>query len=257
MCELFGICARREYRINDYLREFYSHSREHPHGWGLACMEGNEASIEKEPVQASKSLYLKRRLSVPIETKTAFAHIRLATIGNEEYRNCHPYTRKDITGRRWTFIHNGTIFDYPPLAKYVSTQVGDTDSERILMFIIDKLNHSEQIREREWSASERFHFLDCLVSNMAKDNKLNFLLFDGEIMYVHTNYAGSLHYLEKEEGVLFSTKPLGREQWEAVPFTTLLAYQDGRKIFTGTNHGNEYIDNEENMKYIFQIFSNL
>lgn len=257
MCELFGICARKEYQINDYLREFFSHSKAHPHGWGLACMDGNASCIEKEPVQASKSIYLKSRLSIPIETKAAFAHIRYATIGNVEYQNCHPYMRKDKSGRCWTFIHNGTIFDYPPLGKYIREQTGDTDSERILMYIVDKISHSEKIKDRAWSAEERFRLLDCLVSNMAKGNKLNFLLYDGEVMYVHTNYADSLYYLEREEGILFSTQPLGKERWEKVPFTTLLAYREGKRIFTGTNHGNEYIDNEENMKYMYQIFSNL
>lgn len=94
------------------------------------------------------------------------------------------------------------------------------------MYIVDRINHCEKQQEREWSLEERFRFLDCLVSNMAKENKLNFLLYDGEMMYVHTNYANSLYYLEKEEGVLFSTQPLGREQWNKVPFTTLLAYRE-------------------------------
>ncbi len=47
--------------MNDYLREFYSHSNKHPHGWGVACLEKQEAMIEKkEPLQAAKSHYLKR-----------------------------------------------------------------------------------------------------------------------------------------------------------------------------------------------------
>ena len=90
--------------MNDYLREFYSHSNKHPHGWGVACLEKQEAMIEKEPLQAAKSHYLKERLSVPIYAKTAVAHIRYATIGNVMYQNCHPYTRKDDCGRRWTLV---------------------------------------------------------------------------------------------------------------------------------------------------------
>lgn len=34
------------------------------------------------------------------------------------------YTKKDDSGRRWTVIHNGTIFDYPPLYKYMKLQKG-------------------------------------------------------------------------------------------------------------------------------------
>ena len=39
MCQLFGICSSEEYQINDYLKEFFSHSNAHPHGWGMAFME--------------------------------------------------------------------------------------------------------------------------------------------------------------------------------------------------------------------------
>ena len=45
---------------------------------------------------------------------------------------------------------------------------------------------------------ERFALLDEIVSDMAKGNKLNLLLYDGEYTYVHTNYKNSLFYVEKE-----------------------------------------------------------
>lgn len=257
MCELFGISSSQKVCVNSYLKEFFSHSDKHPHGWGLACMEGKEASIEKEPVQASKSSYLKWRLSAPIEEKVLFAHIRFATIGNTEYPNCHPFTLKDSQGRRWTLIHNGTIFEYPPLEPFVKIQSGDTDSERILMYLVEKVNKEERHRGTPLNAEERFTLLDGIVTSMSEENKLNFLLFDGELLYVHTNYANSLYFLEKDNQTIFSTQPLGREEWQPVPFTTLLAYRNGERVMTGTNHHKEHFDNEENLKYIYQIFSNL
>lgn len=257
MCELFGISSQEHVQINDYLQEFFSHSDKHPHGWGLACMDGNEISLEKEPVQASKSRYLKERLSVAIQVNTAFAHIRYATIGNVEYRNCHPYTLKDNSGRRWTLVHNGTIFDYPPLNRYISVQNSDTDSERILLHIVDQMNEAETYGQHNLSVEERFRILDSLIVKMSVGNKLNLLLYDGEILYVHTNFADSLYKLERQNQVLFSTVPLSREAWQPVTFTTLLAYRQGKEILQGTNHGNEYVENEENLKFLYQIFSNL
>lgn len=256
MCELFGYSSKKCGIINDYLKEFYSHSNKHPHGWGLAGLEGNEAVIEKEPIQATKSNYLKERLSQPFIAKNVFAHIRYATIGNIEYKNCHPYSKKDHNGRRWTVIHNGTIFDYPPLYKYVKLQEGDTDSERILLYIVDKINQAEMGNER-LSGRERFHMIDCIISNMSKGNKLNIILYDGEYMYVHTNYKDSLYFLKKEDEIFFSTQPLSMEEWKPLPFTRLLAYKDGELLYEGTNHKNEYFDSEENMKLIYQIFSEL
>lgn len=45
MCELFGINAEENCQINEYLKEFFSHSSVHPHGWGLACMEQDRKSV--------------------------------------------------------------------------------------------------------------------------------------------------------------------------------------------------------------------
>ncbi|MBQ9610835.1 MAG: class II glutamine amidotransferase [Lachnospiraceae bacterium] len=257
MCEILGVSSKENIFLNEYLKEFYSHSDAHPHGWGLGILHGNDAAIEKEPVKADKSTYLKERLKQRISEKTLFAHIRYATIGHVEYKNCHPYSMVDNNGRRWTLIHNGTIFEAKPLEKYVYVQDGDTDSERILLYIIDVINEEEGRANRRLSAKERFNIIDKIIVDISKDNKLNLMLYDNELMYVHTNFAGSLHYLKKDGSVIVATSPVSDEEWEKVPFTQLLAYKDGELLYVGTNHGNEYIENEENVKMLYQIFAEL
>ena len=136
-------------------------------------------------------------------------------------------------------------------------QSGDTDSERILLYLVEEINQAHMLRRKTLSGEERFRLLDDILVSMSKGNKLNLLIYDGEYMYVHTNYADSLFYKEIDGGLVFATVPLDKEVWKPVPFTTLLAYRDGQLVFTGTNHGNVYVDSEENMKYLYQIFSNL
>lgn len=256
MCELFGSCSDYPLELNEYLKDFYSHSPQHPNGWGLALLDGNEARIEKEPLQADKSLCLRERLSVPVQGRMVLAHIRYATIGNVEYCNCHPFTGKDCSGRRWTLIHNGTIFEYEPLSGMAARQLGDTDSERILFYLLEQMNR--EIRSKGIpNAARRFQLLNEMICQMASGNKLNLIFSDGEYEYVHTNYANSLYQMLGKGQAVFSTQPLGGNGWEPVPMTTLLAYKDGRLVFTGTNHGEIYIDSEENMKYIYQIFAEL
>ncbi len=257
MCEIFAMTSRKKRDVNEYLKEFFSHSTQHPHGWGLANLYKNEVEIEKEPIQATKSHYLKNRLSVPYKGRNILAHIRYATIGNVEYQNCHPYTLKDRTGRRWTMIHNGTIFQYDPLNEYVKLQHGDTDSERILLYIRDRINQESRKKGQPLDAEERFFVLDQIISEMSKENKLNLLLFDGELLYVHTNYQSSLYQLAQEGRIYFSTTPLSGEHWQPVPMTTLLAFQEGEMVFRGTDHGNEYFSREDDLKFLYHIFSNL
>ena len=95
MCELFGVTANRKIKINDLLSRFFEHSVEHRNGWGLAFLDHNSVSIEKEPIRASDSLYLKNRLTGRIETSRCMAHIRKATMGDVSFSNTHPFSKRD------------------------------------------------------------------------------------------------------------------------------------------------------------------
>ena len=254
---LLGISSRDEFLANEYLRAFFSNSPQHPHGWGLANINRTDAVIEKESVEASKSHYLQERLSAPIEARVLLAHIRYATIGNVEYKNCHPYSGRDSLGRRWTQIHNGTIFDYPALSKYAASQKGDTDSERVFLYLLHLINTAQDKKGAKLTFDERFALLDRAVTDMSKGNKLNLIISDGRNLYVHTNCKDTLYLLEKKNAVLFSTAPLSDEDWKPAAFTTLLAFRDGKCVKSGTNHHNEYIENPEQMKFLYQIFSDL
>ena len=137
MCEMLAISANRKLKINSFLREFYLRSDAHPNGWGLALFDGHNMSVEREPVKAKNSLYLKNRLSANIIAYGAMAHIRKATIGHVEYENTHPFVEKDESGRTWVLMHNGTIFESSVLDAYQYKQAGSTDSERILLYLVD------------------------------------------------------------------------------------------------------------------------
>ena len=163
MCEMLGISAKRRIRANDILREFYSHADRHPHGWGLATFnDAGAPDIEKEAVKATESEYLKKRLAEPIEESVLLAHIRLATVGHLEYRNSHPFAAADNCGRIWTLEHNGTIFNGAELNRYMGLQFGSTDSERILLHLVDIVNERQIRHGRALDWKERFAALDDL-----------------------------------------------------------------------------------------------
>lgn len=257
MCELFGVSSGGKVAVRGYLEEFFSHSVRHPNGWGIALFYGNSVSLEKEPVQASKSRYLRERLRSLPEQADMIAHIRFATRGADEYENSHPFVRRDNFNNVWTFAHNGTIFNYPPVDKYFGEQEGQTDSERVLYYVIDQINERQSRLNRPLDFEERFRLLDGIVCDMSAGNKLNLLLYDGGTLYVHCNYANTLYCLQKEGAAFFSTVPLSKEDWQPVPFTTLLAYREGKRVMTGTNHGNQYLDNENDAKMLFIDYSSL
>ena len=257
MCEIYGFSGNRSRELNNDLREFYSHADRHPNGWGLALFDEQKTELLKEEKRADKSTLLKEKLNAPVKAKTALAHIRLATIGNVEQENCHPFTATDNSGRTWTLIHNGTVFENDKLNKYIFLQKGETDSERILLYIIDRINEAGALLRRSLTAAERFGIIDEIVRDSSPKNKLNLLIYDGELLYAHTNFRDSLYYRKDESGVTFSTRPLSEGDWESVPFTTLLGYQSGELLYTGTNHGNEYFFDPSTYHPLYLAYSGL
>ena len=259
MCELFGFSGPARRRLNRPLEEFFSHSPQHPNGWGLALLDGSLPEIDKEPLAADRSAYLRARLREPVLSSFLLAHIRYATIGSIERRNCHPFTGLDAEGRRWTLIHNGTVFDSPELEDLARVQEGETDSERILLQILRLMDRERAKAGRPLSEGERFRVLDRFMVSLSGGNKINLLISDGDLLYVHTNQEGTLFYRSWEKGTLFSTSPLFPDlwDWKQVPMTRLLAYRKGSLAYVGADHGRVYVPDPDRIRLLYLSFSGL
>ena len=242
MCELLGISAGKPVDVRNYLKTFYSHSVRHPHGWGLMRASDGAYEIIKEQVCASGSRILSGVVEKTQPQTNMLAHIRLATVGSVKYDNCHPFSGFDASGRRWTFMHNGTIYSAgTKLSKYHEEQVGDTDSERIFLYLMDELNREIILNDAPLNTEQRCRLIDRLTASLSPRNKLNLMIFDGEILYVHKNMRDTLVFRETENGVILSTAPLDSGTWEDLPMTRLFAYKDGKRVYEGAPHGNEFI----------------
>lgn len=236
MCELLGFSSAHEADIREYLKEFFSHGIQHPHGWGIMRENQGKREIIKEAVSSAESQKISEIITETLPQKNTLAHIRLATVGSVKTENCHPYVQTDYMGRCWTLIHNGTIYSGKQLMKYLYTQTGDTDSERISLALLDEINEN-----KAFTAQERFDVIDNFVISLSKRNKLNLIIFDGELLYVHQNMRDTLYYKPENDSIIFSTKPLDNGDWKPYPMTQLCAFQSGKKVFEGTNHGNIFV----------------
>lgn len=175
MCELFGLSAEKKVNINRELKEFYSHAPDNPNGWGLYYNDGSTEFFKKENQRADRSPCLKEILSETINVGNVIAHIRYATIGYDEMENTHPFSGRDLSGRDWIFAHNGTIFEGDILTEYFHRQKGETDSERILLYMLDQLNALIRQKAGPLDEKERFtgnmHLLpDWLRTRMVKNS---------------------------------------------------------------------------------------
>ena len=257
MCELFGYSGKKEKEPNRDLREFFGHSADHPDGWGLALPEGPSPYMKKAPEPAFKSREVRDFLSEPRFARVCLAHIRKATIGYDEYCNTHPFLGADISGRTWILVHNGTIFEGNLLSPYMYRQKGWTDSERILLCLLSRINAGTRKAERPLEDKERFQILETLVRELSPSNKLNLLICDGELLYVHFNARGTLHVRKEEDAVTFSTEALAEGTWEDAPFCRLSAWKEGALLYEGEGHGHEYIPDEKSIRALFMAYAGL
>ena len=241
MCQLLGVSAAQPIELNPWLRTLFSHSTEHPHGWGLAVFRGGQVNIEKEPLTAWQSGYLESRLKRPVRAAAAIAHIRRASVGFMAYENCHPFSARDISGRTWTLAHNGTLFLPNGTERFRKLQEGDTDSERALLYLVSSINEAIELAQGQLSPLERFRTAERAVRELAPENPLTLLFYDGELLYAHSNQPGHLCTRREGDAVLFATVPMDEETWEPVEQRRLFAYCAGELIFRGEEHPYEYL----------------
>ena len=242
MCEILGITSKKPYPSNELLDSFFNHATACPDGWGLAVFRGEGVTMEKEPVSALDSAYLKNRLTRDVVANNLFAHIRKATLGRVEYANCHPFIWDDHSGRTWTMVHNGTVFRGSCLSPFLELQEGSTDSERLLLYLLSFVNEFEETNGRPPTEEERFRIVDDLVVRLSDGNKLNLMIFDGEIMYVHSNCPDSLYIREDGEKYVLATSPVRLDGWKKMRLNQLFSFRDGVKMREGTIHSNTFRD---------------
>jgi len=244
MCEILAVNAAQPIDAAPHLREFFPDSVWHPNGWGLAWREGSVVRLFKEPVRAIDSELLPRLLDGEIEASLLVAHIRNATRGAMTFENCHPFVLADVTGHTWVIAHNGTVLSDALVEPYRGDQQGDTDSERVALFLVDRINRTTARKGGSLDAIERFSVIDAAMVDLAPGNKLNLVVDDGELTYAHTNTDQPTLYELRSPGLtLLCTRPLGNGAWAPVPGCQLVAYRDGELALAGTSHGQSF-DNE-------------
>ena len=256
MCELFALDAKNPTPVNAYLKEFYAHSVNHPHGWGIAWREGDpfdedSVTLVREGRRAIDSDLLHGILGRPIAQRQLLGHIRYATGTDTAERNCHPFLETDVTGRQWTLVHNGIIFNEGMTYPYAGLTEGDTDSERMAAFLTDVLDQAF-LRGARPDFDSRFAVLTGAITQISNRNRVNVILQDGEYTYVHTNTSKpTLFFRSYEDGeggdvTVVSTTRLGgedeAEQWKPVPGNRLIAYREGRLVRASAPHGYKFCE---------------
>ncbi|MBO7719521.1 MAG: class II glutamine amidotransferase, partial [Methanosphaera sp.] len=127
-------------------------------------------------------------------------------------------------------------------------QVGNTDSERILHQIVDCVDNSQ--KDGILDDDRLCKLINDIICRLSKDNKLNLIVSNGQITFIHSNCRKSLYYLDKNDRIIVSTLALTDEDWIEVDLNTVYAIKDAKIIYKGPAHDNEYVITEDDVDFI-------
>jgi len=240
MCELLGMSARYPSALDTSLALFRPRGGEigpHADGWGLAFFDGRTARIYKEPIPASESQCLEFLQGYGLQSHTVIAHIRKANppgVGRA-YANTHPFER-EAGGRSWVFAHNGVL---PGIQAYTLGRyqpMGESDSEWAFCLLMDAIHDCLTQTGRLGDIEQTLQCLQPVIAEVNTLDEFNFLLGNGEHLFVHAH--SELHLLRREcriDGcdqrvILIATKPLSDEAWQYLLPNTLLVLKEGEIV---------------------------
>jgi glutamine amidotransferase len=231
MCEIYGFCGSRQVNLNKYTDEFWLHSRIHQDGFGYYLADKSDLYVNPKSAMA----YIDKLSHKSFTSKLALCHIRFKTHGPASSENCHPFIKYDSHGVEWSLIHNGYIDDNFTTAALGSLQNGETDSERILLSIVESVNSYYDhcyITNRADFLFYLYNAIQNSLSELSELGKTNLIFTDNHTdnMYVFMNSPNTLFYLKTDDGYHFSTTKLTDENWIPVEPFRLHIFNNGKSI---------------------------
>ncbi|MEO7150501.1 MAG: class II glutamine amidotransferase [Burkholderiaceae bacterium] len=256
MCQLFALSCNVSSAVTFSFTGFSARggrTGEHGDGFGLAFHDGADCRHFVDAGRASDSALAEFLRWHPIRARTVLAHIRKATQGAVQLANSHPFVR-EWQGRPWSFCHNGDLKNFHPRLTGSVMPVGGTDSERAFCWLLQELRRRFRGR-RTLSWLQLAPAIAELADRIAAHGNFNFLLCDGEALYVRASTR--LHWVERshpfatahlvdhdltldlgtangvdDKMVLVATEPLTRnEQWQPFEAGEMQVFVAGRPVW--------------------------
>jgi glutamine amidotransferase len=208
-------------------------------GWGVAYYEGRAARIFKDAAPAAESRMLALLAAHQVKSTAVIAHIRRAnpSMSGRKAANTHPFER-EWNGRSWVFAHNGKLsgLHESRLGGDCHFQpLGETDSELAFCIILDAIVRGIG-RKRDMSPTALARTLQPVVNELAMFGEFNFILGNGEHLYVHAHTH--LHWLHRTSSThrnarkmfMLASEPLTAEQWRPLAPGSTHIFQQGEQV---------------------------
>ncbi len=197
MCRLYGFRSSAHEPVHAPLvaerNSLRRQSIEHPDGWGIAAYtQGSlpELAHGLGPAHLDPEF---ERVSGLLQARAVMAHIRLASVGEVDQKNAHPFVHG-----RWTFCHNGTLHDFDSARAALEQEIaprfrkrlqGTTDSERCFGMFLTRLfskvkeDAHPPVETVAWALADTMNTVARIADQRGQPpSAMNFLVTDGELM---------------------------------------------------------------------------
>jgi predicted glutamine amidotransferase len=189
VCELFAISSRAPTGLSLSIRQLASRGApggKLADGWGLACYDGFDARVLREPEPAGDSAWLDTVINAGRpHSRIVIAHIRHATQGSIALANTQPFTR-ELGGRIHVFAHNGMLTDVERAIGASCRRfrlIGETDSEVAFCGLMERL--APLWADQAPSIEARLRTVTRYAAELRELGPANFLYSDGELLFAH------------------------------------------------------------------------
>jgi predicted glutamine amidotransferase len=262
MCRLFGTHSASPVALNrpftQAANSLQEQSKANADGWGMAHYPPGQPaprpSVKKGTTAAFQDSAFDEAAAV--STRTAIAHVRLATVGETNLNNNHPFTYG-----QWTFAHNGNVNEFHLYKDQVLARIapdlrerikGSTDSEHCFFLFLTELRAiapgAKVTAEEIARAIAKTSAFVCEISKNSGSKwgptMTNFLVTDGKSM-VACRRNRTLHFTDggapgsaepadfaPVEQFTVASEPIGTEatQWFEVPNHSVVAVDRDRSL---------------------------
>lgn len=189
MCELLGMSSRAPTGLSLSMRLLASRGApggKLADGWGVACYDGFDVRLFREPEPAGESAWLDRVIDAGRpHSRIVIAHIRHVTQGSISLANTQPFSR-ELGGRVHVFSHNGTLTGIEGTIGVSCRRfrpVGETDSEVAFCGLLERM--APLWADRTPSDRERLRIVEHYAAELRALGPANFLYSDGELLFAH------------------------------------------------------------------------
>ncbi|MEM2145372.1 MAG: class II glutamine amidotransferase [Candidatus Jordarchaeaceae archaeon] len=194
----------------------------------LQGIQSNSRQIRRRHKQTTRQ----RKVPQPhgkTKSKTIIAHVRAATGGQPDTCNSHPFKTRTLE-RDWIFAHNGDINLNHPARPDIGSNI---DSAKLFSYLID---HMEQYIFSAKGIRGIYGGLKNALKELLTEHpqsRINFLLSDGNNMYVFHHYENKPIYILRRQkeyrGATLATtiKRLSTEEWQKLDPDRLLVISNG------------------------------